>query len=288
MSSANEHNDGSSPARCIVVGNEKGGSGKSTTSIHLIFSLVHDGYRVVCVDLDFRQGSLSRFMECRAAYAEKNGLQLPNPSLRRFAPSALGSVATARGAELSRFDTFMNGLYGSDADFIVIDTPGNETVLSSHAHSHADVLVTPVNDSFIDLDVVARVTPGDLAVSGPGHYTELVWQQKQVRAARDRGSIDWVIVRNRLSALESNNKRAIDRVMEELADRYGFRCVAGFGERVIFRELYLKGLTLFDVNAQDGDNKRTMSHVAARHEIRALMRAIGAPTGRPTRRHAAA
>lgn len=288
MTTAMEHQNGSGPARCIVVGNEKGGSGKSTTSIHLIFSLVHDGYRVVCVDLDFRQRSLTRFLECRAAYAEKTGLQLPSPSLRRFAPSALGSVATARGAELSRFDTFMHGLHGSDADFIVIDTPGNDTVLSSHAHSHADVLVTPVNDSFIDIDVIARITPGDLGVSGPGHYTELVWEQKQVRASRDRGSIDWVIVRNRLSALESNNKRSIDRVMEELADRYGFRTVAGFGERVIFRELYLTGLTLFDVGAQEGDHRRTMSHVAARHEIRSLMRAIGAPAGRPTRKHAAA
>lgn len=287
MTTAMEHQNGSGPARCIVVGNEKGGSGKSTTSIHLIFSLVHDGYRVVCVDLDFRQRSLSRFLECRAAYLEKTGLQLPSPSLRRFAPSALGSVATARGAELSRFDAFMNGLYG-DIDFIVIDTPGNDTVLSSHAHSHADVLVTPVNDSFIDIDVIARITPGDLSVAGPGHYTELVWEQKQVRAARDRGSIDWVIVRNRLSALESNNKRAIDQVMDELADRYGFRSVAGFGERVIFRELYLKGLTLFDVDAQQGDHRRTMSHVAARHEIRTLMRAIGAPAGRPTRKHAAA
>jgi len=287
MSTATDHEHGSGPARCIVVGNEKGGSGKSTTSIHLIFSLVHDGYRVVCVDLDFRQRSLSRFLECRAAYAEKTGRQLPTPLLRRFAPSALGAVATARGAELSRFDTFMNGLYGN-VDFVVIDTPGNDTVLSSHAHSHADVLVTPVNDSFIDIDVIARISPGDFSVAGPGHYTELVWEQKQVRAARDRGSIDWVIVRNRLSALESNNKRAIDRVMDELADRYGFRSVAGFGERVIFRELYLKGLTLFDVDAQEGDHRRTMSHVAARHEIRALMRAIGAPAGRPSRNHAAA
>lgn len=288
MMDAIEERTGSGQARCIVVGNEKGGSGKSTTSIHLIFSLVNDGYRVVCVDLDFRQRSLSRFLECRAAQAEQLERDLPTPSLRRFAPSALGSVATARGAELSRFDTFMKGLQGPDVDFIVIDTPGNDTVLSAHAHSHADVLVTPLNDSFIDLDVVARISPGDLTVAGPGHYTELVWEQKQVRAARDRGSIDWVIVRNRLSALESNNKKAIDRVMDDLADRYGFRCAAGFGERVIFRELYLKGLTLFDVDAQEGDHKRTMSHVAARHEIRNLMRAIGAPTGSPTRNHAAA
>ncbi len=287
MSSAREHQNGDRRARCIVVGNEKGGSGKSTTSIHLIFSLVHDGFRVVCVDLDFRQRSLSRFLDCRTAHCETHNRELPSPVLRRFAPSALGAVASARGAELSRFDTFMKGLQG-DVDFIVVDTPGNDTVLSAHAHSHADVLVTPLNDSFIDLDVIARINPGDFTVAGPGHYSELVWDQKKLRAARDGGSIDWVIVRNRLSALDSNNRRAIDQVMDELADRYGFRCAAGFGERVIFRELYLKGLTLFDVDAQDGDHKRTMSHVAARHEIRNLMRAIGAPAGSPSHKHAAA
>ncbi len=282
------NNGSNSPrARCIVVGNEKGGSGKSTTVINLIFGLIDSGQSVICVDIDFRQRTLSRFLECRVAYAEATGEQLHMPDQRRFSPSALGAVAAARGAELSRFDTFMKGLHGS-ADYIVIDTPGNDTVLGAHAHSHADVLVTPINDSFIDLDVIARLSPLDLHVTGPGHYTESVWEQRSLRQARDKTDTDWIVLRNRLGTLESNNKRSMDAVMQELVERFDFRALPGFGERVIFRELFMKGLTLFDVAASAGDNRRKMSHVAAKHEVRNLLAAVTAPTEASGHNHVAA
>ncbi len=274
-------------ARCIVVGNEKGGSGKSTTVINLIFGLIDSGCSVVCVDLDFRQRTLSRFLECRSEYALAKGLPLAMPQQRRFSPSALGSVASARGAELSRFDTFMKGLHG-ESDYILIDTPGNDTVLGAHAHSHADVLITPINDSFIDLDVLARISPIDLSVVAPGHYTESIWQQRSLRQSRDKMSTDWIVLRNRLGSLESNNKRAMDAVMEDLVERFAFRSLPGFGERVIFRELFLKGLTLFDVQADSGDNRRTMSHVAAMHEVRNLLKAVTESIERLHASHAAA
>lgn len=274
-------------ARCVVVGNEKGGSGKSTTVINLIFGLLDRGHSVVCVDLDFRQRTLTRFLEYRAAHAEAAGAELSMPEVRRFSPSALGTVASARGAELSRFDTFMKGLAYA-ADYIVIDTPGNDTVLGAHAHSHADVLVTPINDSFIDLDAIVRLSPLDLHVIGPGHYTESVWEQRALKQARDKCNTEWLVLRNRLSALESNNKRAMDAVMAELVGRFQFKALPGFGERVIFRELFLKGLTLFDVGAADGDAKRTMSHVAAKHEVRNLLAAIFDAAEAADGRHAAA
>ena len=274
-------------ARCIVVGNEKGGSGKSTTVINLVFGLMDRGHKVVCVDLDFRQRTLSRFLECRTAYGEATGAQLHMPDQRRFSPSALGMVAAARGAEFSRFDTFMKGLLGA-ADYIVIDTPGNDTILGAHAHSHADVLVTPINDSFIDLDVIARLSPMDLHVMGPGHYTESVWEQRALKQARDKSETEWIVLRNRLGALESNNQRSMDIVIQELVERFGFQALPGFGERVIFRELFLKGLTLFDVAASDGDNRRTMSHVAARHEVRNLLGAVTTAAEASGHNHAAA
>lgn len=287
MLNAAENKAGGTRPRCIVVGNEKGGSGKSTTVINLVFGLLDAGQKVTCIDLDFRQQTLIRFLECRTAFCEAKGLQLPTPDVRRFSPSALGMVATARGAELSRFDSFMKGL-PADADFIVIDTPGNDTVLGAHAHSHADVLITPVNDSFIDLDVIAKVSPLDYQIIGPGHYTESVWQQREVKMSRDNRPLEWLVLRNRLSALESNNKRTMDMVIEELVERFGFKALPGFGERVIFRELFLKGLTLFDVNASGGDSRRTMSHVAARHEVRNLLRAVSESIGGQTRKIAAA
>jgi chromosome partitioning protein len=287
MLNAAEYKADGRRTRCVVVGNEKGGSGKSTTVINLIFGLMDGGHKVTCVDLDFRQQTLNRFLECRIAYAEAKGLQLAMPEIRRFSPSALGAVASARGAELSRFDGFIKGLQ-SDSDFIVIDTPGNDTVLGAHAHSHADVLITPVNDSFIDLDVIAKVSPLEYEVIGPGHYTESVWQQREVKMSRDKSVTEWLVLRNRLSALESNNKRAMDMVMKDLVERFGFRALPGFGERVIFRELFLKGLTLFDVDAADGDSRRRMSHVAARHEVRNLLRTVNESLGGAVRKHAAA
>ena len=282
------NNGSNSPrARCIVVGNEKGGSGKSTTVINLVFGLMDRGHSVICADLDFRQKTLSRFLECRVAYAEATGQQLCMPDQRRFSPSALGAVATARGAELSRFDAFVKGLHGG-ADYIVIDTPGNDTILGAHAHSHADVLVTPINDSFIDLDVIARLSPLDLHVTGPGHYTESVWEQRSLKQARDKSDTEWIVLRNRLGTLESNNKRSMDTVMQELVERFEFKALQGFGERVIFRELFLKGLTLFDVAASDGDSRRTMSHVAAKHEVRNLLGAVTEQSSASGHNHVAA
>ena len=287
MINAAEITAGGKRTACIVIGNEKGGSGKSTTVINLIFGLLDGGHTVTCVDLDFRQQTLNRFLECRTAYAEANGLQLAMPDLRRFSPSALGQVASARGAELSRFDSFMSGLQGH-SDFIVIDTPGNDTILGGYAHSHADVLITPVNDSFIDLDVIVKLSPLNFEYIGPGHYTESVWRQRETKVARDKYPSEWLVLRNRLSALESNNKRAMDKVMGQLVKRFGFRVLQGFGERVIFRELFLKGQTLFDVTASGGDNKRTMSHVAARHEVRNLLKAVQKSIGSTIPNHAAA
>lgn len=274
-------------ARCIVVGNEKGGSGKSTTVINLVFGLMDIGHNVVCVDLDFRQRTLSRFLECRTAYAEATNQELAMPDQRRFSPSALGTVATARGAELSRFDAFMKGMQGN-ADYIIIDTPGNDTVLGAHAHSHAEVLITPINDSFIDLDVIARLAPLNLEVTGPGHYTESVWEQRALRQARDKTDTAWIVLRNRLGALESNNKRSMDTVMRELVERFHFNALPGFGERVIFRELFLKGLTLFDVKASGGSSRRTMSHVAAKHEVRNLLAAVTNAAETKSQSHVAA
>ncbi len=281
----NSHAEGDR-ARVVVVGNEKGGSGKSTTLIHLVASLLKAGQNVACADLDFRQGSTTRFYEFRAARAATEDRTLPMPDIRRFSPSALGTVATAMGAELSRFDSFMNTILPR-FDYVVIDTPGNDTMISAHAHSYADVLITPINDSFIDLDVIARLSPGDMGFQRAGHYSELVWRQNEVRNARDGGTIDWVVMRNRLGMLESNNMRAMDRVTRDLAERLGFRTIPGFGERVIFRELYPKGLTILDIAAPAGSAKRTMSHVAASQEIRALAKAVGLPGKAKSASHAA-
>ncbi|MEM7443615.1 MAG: division plane positioning ATPase MipZ [Pseudomonadota bacterium] len=260
-------------AHVIVVGNEKGGSGKSTTALHVMVGLMRDGRRVGVIDTDARQGTLSRFVERRLKTAEKGGSELPMPVIKPVFPSAAASVAFAqddeRQAVAEAFETLRE-----TCDAIVVDTPGSDTHLSRVVHARADTLITPLNDSFVDLDVLATVDPETLEILSPSTYAETVWEQRKRRAIADRGSIDWIVMRNRLSALDARNKRDMGDLLERLARRIGFRLLNGFGERVIFRELYLMGLTLMDLRDNAIAGGLTMSHLAARQEVRTLLDAI--------------
>ena len=253
----------------VVLGNEKGGSGKSTTAMHLIVALLREGYKVGSLDLDARQGSLSRFIANRA----ENGLELPMSRHVRLEQSSLDSVAAAREEEKQRFDATLAQM--ADCDFVVIDTPGSDSNLSRLGHARADTLVTPLNDSFLDLDLLARVDSEGLKIRGPSTYAEMVWEQKKRRALTDGGSIDWIVMRNRLASLDARNKRRIGKLVEDLARRIGFRLAPGFSERVVFRELFPRGLTLLDL--ADAGTALTLSHVAARQELRGLLDVIGLP-----------
>lgn len=254
-------------AHVIVVGNEKGGSGKSTVSMHLIVSLLRGGLRVGTIDLDARQATLSRYIENRRVYAEKTGAPLPMPTHHALLPT--GNQAM----DEEKLRDIILGLQGT-CDTIVIDTPGADTYLSRAGHSYADTLITPLNDSFIDLDVLARVDPETMQIRGFSHYASMVFEIKKRRAARDGGQIAWVVLRNRLSHLTARNKQEMERLIGELAQRLRFVHIRGLGERVIFRELFLTGLTLLDLNKEGVQMEMSMSHVAARQELRQLLDAI--------------
>ncbi len=259
----------------VVLGNEKGGSGKSTTAMHVIVALLHDGYRVGSIDLDARQGTLSRYFENRRDYSETSGLRLPLPEHRAVLRSTLDSAAAGREDEATRLAGALAAL--ADCDFVVIDTPGSDNSLSRLGHARADTLITPLNDSFLDLDLLARLDSAGRRIKGPSLYAEMVWDQRKQRALRDGGSIDWIVMRNRLSSLDARNKRQIGRLLDELARRIGFRQAPGFTERVIFRELFPRGLTLLDLRQAESGVAMSMSHIAARQEVRALLAAIGLP-----------
>jgi len=260
----------------IVLGNEKGGSGKSTTAMHVVVSLLRGGRRVAIVDLDARQRTLSRYVENRQAFSAAKGLPLPVPVARVVGPSALDDLAAARTDEAARFSATMEVLAEAH-DVIVIDSPGNDSHLARLGHSHADTLITPMNDSFIDLDLLARVDPDSLRVQGPSLYSQMVWEQRQSRARRDRGRIDWIVMRNRLSNLDARNKQRVGQVLGELGPRIGFRLAPGLSERVIFRELLLVGLTLLDLRDKGTGVGLTMSHVAARQELQSLLDSLNLP-----------
>lgn len=258
----------------IVLGNEKGGTGKSTASMHLITSLLYQGYTVGSIDVDARQGTLSRYIENRKNFLHHKGLALPMPTHHPIFRSTEESMAVAQEQEQSSFNQTLNLL--KECQFIVIDTPGSDTYLSRLAHSHADTLITPLNDSFIDLDMLVRVSPDSLDILRPSTYSEMVWEQKKHRAIRDGGKIDWIVMRNRLSNIYSRNKEEMERVLQALARRIGFRLVPGFGERVIFRELFLNGLTLLDM--RQTNTPMTLSHIAAKQELNALLEKVDLPT----------
>lgn len=257
-------------AHVLVIGNEKGGSGKSTTAMHIIVALLSDGGTVATIDLDARQGTLTRYVENRAAYAKRKGIDLPMPM--HAAVHASGDPAD----EKVRFETALEpAVLG--ADFVVIDTPGSDTHLSRLAHTWADTLLTPLNDSFIDLDLLARVDPDTLKIVRPSIYAEAVWKQRQIRSMQGARPVDWIVMRNRLSSLAARNKRDMASVIEALAKRIGFRVAAGLSERVIYKELFLSGLTLLDLKRGGAGTSLTMSHVAARQEVRDLVAALNLP-----------
>lgn len=267
-------NINSHKAHVIVVGNEKGGSGKSTTSMHVTVALLRMGYRVAGIDLDSRQGSFSRYFLNRHATIQKTGVQLPMPTFKPLENSPASDKVVARIEEEDDLNRVLDA-YHQSFDVVVIDTPGSDSYLARCGHSHADTLITPLNDSLVDLDVLAKVDPETMQIAGPSHYAEMVWQQKMVKAKRDGGTIDWVVMRNRMTHMKSHNKEQIARLLNDLSERVGFRLAPGFGERTIFRELFLKGLTLMDLKEIKQGTELSMSHVAARQEVRALIDTIG-------------
>lgn len=261
----------------IVLGNEKGGSGKSTTSIHIIVSLLREGFKVGAMDLDARQGTLAGTLAARRHFVASKGIELPLPQFRSVFRSDHEHRQEAEAEERAAFDTAAAELREGGAELIVIDCPGADTHLSRYGHSHADTLITPINDSFVDFSMLAKVEPDNHDIINPSIYSEMVWEARKNRFTRDRGKIDWIVMRNRLAAAEARNKRDVGETLELLAKRIGFRTVKGFGERVIFRELYLQGLTLMDVKEANIGIAMGLSHVAARNEVRALISAIKLP-----------
>ncbi|RMH45953.1 MAG: ATPase [Alphaproteobacteria bacterium] len=259
----------------IVFGNEKGGSGKSTTCMHVATALARLGHSVGAVDLDLRQKSFTRYVENRQTFAAAKGLNLPTPrvaELPQISPEALAPGENIYDRRLAEAVASLENV----VDFIVIDCPGSHTRLSQVAHSLADTLVTPLNDSFIDFDLLARFDPETDEILGPSVYAEMVWGARQLRAQAGLPPIDWVVVRNRLGTQQMRNKKKIGSALEKLSKRIGFRLANGFAERVIFRELFPNGITLLDLKDL-GIANLNMSNIAARQEIRDLMKAMRLP-----------
>ena len=259
--------------RVVVLGNEKGGTGKSTTAMHLIVALLREGKSVASVDLDGHQGTLTRYIENRRKFVEGEGRRLQLPEHRRIAGRETAATGLPGATGRAEADALIDRLAATH-DHVVLDCPGTDNPLARHAISRADILITPVNDSFVDLDLLARIGGTPPRVLGPSVYSQTVWEGRQRRAMSGGRPIDWIVLRNRLSPLESRNKKNVGAVLEQLAARIGFRWLDGFHERVIFRQLFLQGLTVLDLREEGAGVALNMSHVAARQEIRRLADAV--------------
>ena len=263
-------------AHVIVLGNEKGGSGKTTTAMHLIVSLLRLGFTVGSIDVDSRQRSLSRYLENREQTIARDKLDLPASQHTVITRSPYPFQQEAQKDEFDRYTVALAKMMTTN-DFVVVDSPGSDTYLARIAHAYADTVITPINDSFVDLDVLAHVDGQTMKVVRPSIYSEMVWEQKLTRAKRDGGSVDWIVMRNRLSNIDAKNKRHMTQALDELSRRIGFRVAPGVSERVIFREMFLQGLTVLDVLAAKTNISLSMSHIAARQEVRDLLRTLRIP-----------
>jgi chromosome partitioning protein len=253
--------------RLIVVGNEKGGAGKSTVSVHLTVALLRMGLRVGVLDLDVRQRTMIRYFENRQRWIQATGANLPMPEIIPVDASNERDLDRAEAEESARLTGALGRLKQS-CDIILIDAPGGDTYLSRLAHTFADTLITPLNDSFVDFDLLGDVNPQTLEVVRPSFYSEMVWTCRKRKAQTTRRPIDWIVMRNRMSPLAARNKERVGDALQNLSKRIGFRLAPGFSERVIFRELFPAGLTLLDITEGGTPIAMTMSHVAARQELR--------------------
>lgn len=254
----------------FVIGNEKGGAGKTTVAMHLIAALLDNNLKVGSIDTDSRQHSLTTYIQNRNAYNDKHG--------NNKVPVPLHFLVTKgdnkfENDECKQFENILNELK-QKSDVIVIDTPGSYSTISCLAHSYADTIITPVNDSFLDIDVLAKIDAKSFKVITPSIYSQMVWEQKMRKTQRCGVSIEWVVVRNRLSNLDAINKRNINYVLEQLAKRICFKNASGFSERVIFKELFLNGLTLLDLTQVKLSRSLNIAHVAARQELRDFLNCI--------------
>jgi chromosome partitioning protein len=263
-----------SQARVIVIGNEKGGAGKSTIAIHLATALMHGDAKVAVIDLDLRQQSMGHFFASRRTWAQSAGVVLPMPVDLDMGPDAVTMVDSDPERGLPRLDEIMAQAVES-ADFVLIDTPGGDTALSRAAHGRADLIVTPMNDSFVDFDLLGLVDPVTLDLIRPSIYAETVWESRKAKAAARGKSIDWVVLRNRLAVTEARNRKRLEERIVALAKRVGFRIGPGLRDRVIYRELYPFGLTIADLSTKVRPVPVSLSHVAARQELRSLSQALG-------------
>src|ERR1700674_4069185 len=258
MLAVNGASKGPRSAHIIVLANEKGGSGKTTTAMHVIVALLKARQKVATIDVDSRQRSLTHYLVNRRMWAKKIGVALELPDHHAIDRAVGRSIEENDAAEFAAFAAAVNAVEHGH-DFVVIDTPAADSYLMRLPHAMADTLITPRNDSFVDFDVLARVDPESFEVTATSHYSEVVREARRQRRIVEAKETDWIVKKNHVG-------------MFELARRMGFRLAEGFSERVVYCELFLRGLTVLDtLDETTLGQKPNLSHHTAGQEVRHLI-----------------
>lgn len=256
----------SKQAHIIVVSNEKGGTGKSTICMHLAIKLMQEGFIVATIDLDGRQGTLSKYIANRKHFCTFKEVSLPVPEHYRFAPENDPAMIAVSQQQVSELIKAMQPRF----DAIIIDTPGSKNYLFDEAHKFADTLITPISDSLIDLSIMADIDFVQDRITAPGHYANFIWETKKHLAAQGKAYLNWIVVGNKFSNINSKNKEVVFTYLDKMSKLYGFRFLRGIKDRVIYKELFLEGLTVLDMSHEKLRLKMSISHLAAKREIKNL------------------
>ena len=252
----------STKAHIVVIGNEKGGTGKSTLAMHLAVKLLMENFKVAVIDLDGRQGSLSKYVTNRRNFCAQHKIHLPVPAHYVFEP-------VVKEHNKTEIEDLIKDL-AIHFDAIIIDTPGTRNYLFELAHKFPHTLVTPISDSLVDLSAIADINPATGEILTSGHYAEFVWETKKKLAAQDLPYLNWVVCGNKISPIRSKNKDIVFAKLENLSKLYGFRFSSGLKDRVIYKELFLDGLTVLDLSNPELHRRMTISHLAAKMELNNL------------------
>jgi chromosome partitioning protein len=267
----------------IVVGSGKGGSGKTTLAMHVVVYLLKAGQRIGTLDLDSDQRGLTRYIENRERWARHRQVDLALP-WHKYIGSARGErTDEIEARELAQLQEAIASMEAS-CDFLVIDLPSHDNYLMGVAHLIADTVLTPLQDSFLDLGALGLVDPLTHEVTHAGHYAATVRAARRLRRQFDPAVVDWIVILNR-----SCDPPLVRSCVHDLALQIGFKEAGGCAERAAYRQLFALGLTAFDALDEAAlGTCPSESHLAAEREMRALMENLRLPVSQRGLRQAAA
>jgi chromosome partitioning protein len=239
--------------------------------MHLAVGLIKAGRRVATLDIDFEGRTLSQYIHNRLGFAQANELALDTPAHYRVTDALSNTKSGETETAEINFISSAIAAAESDHDFIIIDTPSVLTKSNLFAHALADTVISPINDSFLDLDAIVPSTEMTQEIARSA-YTAAIHRAREARELVTSRTIEWLVIPNRVfSSLDTRNERTIRMAIEEASLRLGFRIAPGIAELLVYRQLFPKGLTAFDPMEESLLGvKPGISHVLARQDLRQL------------------